>query len=203
MRKSVRSSIEGVGGYGDSELDSYSLSRRSIKESKDSRTYGKRSTSIEEVGDTSKYGRKALTLRDDIEEDLMSKYSPSRYLGEDREAEDIYAKYERKYSRTDSSESKSKYARTSSIEQKAGEEDVYAKYTRKYSRTDSSKSNRDEEEDKYRKYARTDSNEKKSYKRTDSVKSDRGEFDGIELPLNNSPLRVNSHLNTLHTICVY
>ncbi|XP_063930937.1 obscurin isoform X4 [Zophobas morio] len=173
VRKSVRSSIEGVGGYGDSELDSYSLSRRSIKESKDSRTYGKRSTSIEEVGDTSKYGRKALTLRDDIEEDLMSKYSPSRYLGEDREAEDIYAKYERKYSRTDSSESKSKYARTSSIEQKAGEEDVYAKYTRKYSRTDSSKSNRDEEEDKYRKYARTDSNEKKSYKRTDSVKSDR------------------------------
>ncbi|XP_068917949.1 obscurin isoform X4 [Tenebrio molitor] len=172
VRKSIRSSVEGL-GYGDvGDAESYSYSRRSIGSGKDSRSYGKRSVSIEEVGDSGRYSRKNLSVRDDVEEDLMSKYSPSKYLGEDREAEDVYAKFERKYSRTDSTEGRAKYSRNTSLEQKTSEEDVYAKYTRKYSRTDSSKS-RDEDEEKPRKYSRSDSNEKKAYKRTDSVKSDR------------------------------
>ncbi|XP_064214157.1 obscurin isoform X3 [Tribolium castaneum] len=173
-RRSIRASAEATG-----DLDSYSV-RKSLKTSAEILGYGgeegKRSVSIEEVGDGGRYSRKALTARDNIEEELLSKYSPSKYL-EDREHEDVYAKYERKYSRTDSSDSKSKYTAklggeedsytkskylSSSIEQKGAEEDVYAKYARKYSRTDSSKS-REEDEDKYR----------KAYKRTDSAKSDR------------------------------
>ncbi|XP_044269472.1 obscurin isoform X2 [Tribolium madens] len=166
-RRSIRASAEATG-----DLDAYSV-RKSIKTSAEILGYGgdddaysgrtgKRSVSIEEVGDSGRYSRKALTARDNIEEELLSKYSPSKYL-EDREHEDVYAKYERKYSRTDSSDTKSKYARSSSIEQKGAEEDVYAKYTRKYSRTDSSKSHEEDEDKKYL----------KAYKRTDSAKSDR------------------------------
>ncbi|XP_018567720.1 obscurin isoform X4 [Anoplophora glabripennis] len=191
IRKSIKTSVEGTGIEPSETNETYSYSSKLGLGSDIGSKYAIRSTSAEDADGSSKYTRRGITSRDDDEEALMAKYSPrysldKRALGE--EEEDKYAKYSRKYAKTETStERKSykddednkysrKYSRADSKDKKRGEEeeDAYEKYARKYLRKEASvdvgsKTEKAEpEEDVYakysRKYSRTDSSEKKSNK---------------------------------------
>ncbi|KAG5881050.1 hypothetical protein JTB14_033964 [Gonioctena quinquepunctata] len=159
-RRSIRSSIEGVSDGNDYKV------RRSLRtsvegtgiepsETDDTYSYTSKRGAGKELG--SKYSVRSLSIEegDENAEDLLAKYSRkySRHDSTDRKAaieeeEDKYAKYTKKYGRSESLSDKKSY-----------KEEDDGKYSRRFSR---SSSNRDEEETGYsRRYSRTDSRDKK------------------------------------------
>lgn len=156
-RRSVKSSQEsGTGdGYSVSKYSKSSISGTGLEpiSTKDSNKYSSKKYLESDLG--SKYSvtvdegdhKRSRNLRSDGEEYISkysSKYSTEKMLTEDDE-DDKYAKYKRKYSRTESLN-----------DSKTTKDDVEEKYSRKFSRTTSRDKPKlaDEEEDAYEKYAR-------------------------------------------------
>ncbi|XP_045464007.1 obscurin isoform X4 [Harmonia axyridis] len=130
--------------------------------------------------------REKLAIDNKNEEDYVSKYTRRSTSIRD-EDEDVYSKYAKKYSRTDSVDRKtdleddiyskysSKYSRSTSRQKddkELEEDDSYSKYTKRYSRTNSKQSDdysfsrkEENEEDVYAKYSR-------KYSRSDSKNRD-------------------------------
>lgn len=142
VSKYSRTSLTGTGIDPVDIKDSTSYSSKRYLESDVGSKYSSRSVSIEE-GDH----KRNRSLRGDGEEYISkysNKYSTEKILAEDND-DDKYAKYKRKYSRTDSLSDK-----------KAIKEDDEDKYSRRYSRTSSRDKQKsgEEEEDAYERYAK-------------------------------------------------
>lgn len=166
VRKSIRGSVEGS-DVGESDLYLSHTSRRSAgSESK----YARRSIST-----GSEEGNKYSRLDDTDVYGKYSKYSRSdssnrKAVGEDEE--DVYAKYSRKYSRTDSQASEATKTRRYSTEKRTDddENDPYAKYAKKYLRKDSSSERRELDEETSNRYSR-------HYSRTESKESNKAQVE--------------------------
>ncbi|KAL3285163.1 hypothetical protein HHI36_019282 [Cryptolaemus montrouzieri] len=115
---------------------------------------------------------KLLAIDNQNEDDYVSRHSTRRSISVRDDDEDVYSKYSRKYSRTDSADRKSDL-----------EDDVYSKYSRKYSRSSSrqkeedtgdkySRRKQDDEEDVYAKYSKKYSRSN-SRQRNDDVSSNK------------------------------
>lgn len=142
VNKYSRTTLTGTGIDPIDIKDSTSYSSKKYLESDLGSKYSSRSVSVEE-GDH----KRTRSLRGEGDEYVSKysrKYSTEKMFGEDDE-DDKYAKYKRKYSRTDSLSDK-----------KAIKDDEEDKYSRRFSRTSSREKQKggEEEEDAYEKYAK-------------------------------------------------
>ncbi|XP_066148174.1 obscurin isoform X4 [Euwallacea fornicatus] len=169
IRKSLRGSVEGYEPPDSSDPLSYKRTLGSDLGSK----FSRRSVSAEGSDSGSRYSIRSLSRGEPNEEteELINRYTKKRPITGDEE-EDVYAKFERKYSRTESAEQKPseeetrlsrRASRKENIEPKNLDDDPYEKYARKYLRNQEETSSElsktttkrtvEEEEDQYSKYS--------------------------------------------------